>query len=169
MNQADPLRLDVTVPGEQHFYLRASTSQERQQWLVALGSAKACEGLTTKETISEQGNQTIHIYDLSRTHFFLSLVYISIPEERDSLKSKRSELRLYCDLLMQQVHSVKDAATQAPPDVEVKVNSNDCNLKYVSQITFITETGRINALANGHLRHFYIDPRRVFAACQSRV
>nr|CAH0105226.1 unnamed protein product [Daphnia galeata] len=99
VSQADPLRLDVTVPGEQHFYLRASTSQERQQWLVALGSAKACEGLTTKETISEQ-------------------VYISIPEERDSLKSKRSELRLYCDLLMQQVHSVKDAATQAPPDVE---------------------------------------------------
>jgi hypothetical protein len=37
---------------------------------------------------------------------------------------------------MQQVHSVKDAATQAPPDVEVKVNPNDCNLKYVSQITF---------------------------------
>lgn len=58
MSQADPLRLDVTVPGEQHFYLRASTSQERQQWLVALGSAKACEGLTTptKDTTSEPGD-----------------------------------------------------------------------------------------------------------------
>jgi pleckstrin family protein A (phosphoinositide binding specific) protein 8 len=55
VSQADPLRLDVTVPGEQHFYLRASTSQERQQWLVALGSAKACEGLTTKDTYSEPG------------------------------------------------------------------------------------------------------------------
>lgn len=34
--------MDVVIPGEQHIYLRAATSQERQQWLVALGSAKAC-------------------------------------------------------------------------------------------------------------------------------
>jgi pleckstrin family protein A (phosphoinositide binding specific) protein 8 len=38
--------VDVTLPGEQHFYLRASTSHERQQWLVALGSAKACDRVT---------------------------------------------------------------------------------------------------------------------------
>ena len=44
----DPLRLDLSVPGEQQFYLRASTSQERQQWLVALGSAKACVDITKK-------------------------------------------------------------------------------------------------------------------------
>ena len=42
VNQADVLRIDLAVPGEQYFYLRASTSQEKQQWLVALGSAKAC-------------------------------------------------------------------------------------------------------------------------------
>ena len=41
-------------------------------------------------------------------------------EERDALKVKRSELRLYCDLLMQQVHAVKDAADRQPgPDIEV--------------------------------------------------
>jgi pleckstrin family protein A (phosphoinositide binding specific) protein 8 len=34
--------MDLVIPGEQHIYLRAATSQERQQWLVALGSAKAC-------------------------------------------------------------------------------------------------------------------------------
>lgn len=34
--------MDLVIPGEQHLYLRAATSQERQQWLVALGSAKAC-------------------------------------------------------------------------------------------------------------------------------
>lgn len=34
--------MDLVIPGEQHLYLRASTSQERQEWLVALGSAKAC-------------------------------------------------------------------------------------------------------------------------------
>lgn len=33
------------------------------------------------------------------------------------MKTKRSELRLYCDLLMQQVHTIKTAATQSPPDV----------------------------------------------------
>lgn len=97
VSTADPLRLDVTVPGEQHFYLRASTSQERQAWLVALGSAKACERIT------KDSSEPVHV---------------QIPEERDNLKSKRSELRLYCDLLMQQVHSVKGAATQTPPDIE---------------------------------------------------
>ncbi|KAI9561371.1 hypothetical protein GHT06_012328 [Daphnia sinensis] len=98
VSQTDPFRLDVTVPGEQHFYLRASTSHERQQWLVALGSAKACEGMTKDATIEP--------------------VCLPVCEEKNNLKSKRSELRLYCDLLMQQVHSVKHAATQAPPDIE---------------------------------------------------
>ena len=62
VSQTDMLRLDLNLPGELHYYLRASTSQERQQWLVALGSAKACEGIT-KEA-SEPGitaaKQTIH-------------------------------------------------------------------------------------------------------------
>lgn len=38
----DGTRLDIVIPGEQHMYLKAATSQERQQWLVALGTAKAC-------------------------------------------------------------------------------------------------------------------------------
>lgn len=96
VSQTDTLRLDLNLPGELHYYLRASTSQERQQWLVALGSAKACEGITKEP--SEPG---------------------AIEGDKDLLKTKRSELRLYCDLLMQQVHSVKDAATQMPqPDVD---------------------------------------------------
>lgn len=96
VSQTDMLRLDLNLPGELHYYLRASTSQERQQWLVALGSAKACEGIT-KEA-SEPG---------------------AVEGDKDLLKTKRSELRLYCDLLMQQVHSIKDAATQMPqPDVD---------------------------------------------------
>jgi len=102
VSQTDTLRLDLNLPGELHYYLRASTSQERQQWLVALGSAKACEGIT-KET-QEPG---------------------AIEGDKDLLKTKRSELRLYCDLLMQQVHSVKDAATQMPkPDVDVNIPSH---------------------------------------------
>ena len=42
-------------------------------------------------------------------------------------------------------------------------------VEFVSQLSCVVETGRIHALANGHLRHLYIDPRRVFAACQSGV
>ena len=57
VSQVDPLRLDVTLPGEQHFYLRASTSLDRQQWLVALGSAKACEGIPTQKE-SEPGDSS---------------------------------------------------------------------------------------------------------------
>lgn len=37
-----------------------------------------------------------------------------------SLTDKKSELHLYCDLLMQQVHAVKSAASQDEgPDIEV--------------------------------------------------
>lgn len=42
MHSVDTTRMDLVIPGEQHLYLRAATSQERQLWLVALGSAKAC-------------------------------------------------------------------------------------------------------------------------------
>jgi hypothetical protein len=38
----------------------------------------------------------------------------------DIIKTKKSELRLYCDLLMQQVHSVKSVAQDGSPvNVEV--------------------------------------------------
>lgn len=34
-------RLELIIPGEQHFYVRAVNAAERQRWLVALGSSKA--------------------------------------------------------------------------------------------------------------------------------
>lgn len=87
----DNTRMDLVIPGEQHLYLRASTSQERQQWLVALGTAKAC--------VQRNGK--------------------NIDSNPDALKSKKSELRLYCDLLMQQVHVIKSSAQQENgPDKE---------------------------------------------------
>lgn len=93
VNPIDNTRMEVVIPGEQHIYLRAATSQERQQWLVALGSAKAC--VTTR----------------SRKN--------SGDSNPDTLKSKKSELRLYCDLLMQQVHMVKGAAThEGGPEIQ---------------------------------------------------
>uniref|UniRef100_A0A0K8RJH3 Putative pleckstrin logy domain-containing family a member 8 n=1 Tax=Ixodes ricinus TaxID=34613 RepID=A0A0K8RJH3_IXORI len=71
--------MELITPGEQHFYMKAVNAAERQRWLVALGSSKAC--LTDTRTKKEK----------------------EISETSESLKTKMSELRLYCDLLMQQV------------------------------------------------------------------
>lgn len=55
----------------------------------------------------------IILYQL-KNEYFLGL------EDPNSLSHKRSELRLYCDLLMQQVHAVKSAATtEGGPELQV--------------------------------------------------
>lgn len=41
VHPTDTLRVDIVIPYEQHFYLKAPSSHERHAWLVALGSAKA--------------------------------------------------------------------------------------------------------------------------------
>ncbi|XP_052813860.1 pleckstrin homology domain-containing family A member 8-like isoform X2 [Mya arenaria] len=89
VHATDHTRLDLIIPGEQHFYLKASNPKERQQWLVAMGSTKASMGKANEE-----------------------------PEDnsKDVLKKKRSELRLYCDLLMQQIHSVKHTVVDQGTD-----------------------------------------------------
>ncbi|KAL4217070.1 Pleckstrin y domain-containing A member 8 [Mactra antiquata] len=83
VHPTDATRLDLIIPGEQHFYVKAATAQERQEWLVALGSTKASMVKNTDEADSVTN---------------------------DLLKTKRSELRLYCDLLVQQIHSIKTVA-----------------------------------------------------------
>lgn len=42
VSNVDNTRMDLSIPGEKNLYLRAPSSQERQLWLVALGSSKAC-------------------------------------------------------------------------------------------------------------------------------
>lgn len=69
---------------------------ERKKWLVALGSAKAC--LTDSRT--------------QRKKEFL--------ENTENLKIRMLELRLYCDLLVQQVDKTKEVATAGVTDSEVK-------------------------------------------------
>lgn len=84
VHSSDSTRVDLTIPGEQYFYLRAINAAERQKWLVALGTAKAC--LTDNRTKREK----------------------ELQENTEALKTKMSELRLYCDLLLQQVNKIKD-------------------------------------------------------------
>lgn len=42
VHTTDMSRMDLIIPGEAHFYLKSATAQERQKWIVALGTAKAC-------------------------------------------------------------------------------------------------------------------------------
>ncbi|KAM6450179.1 pleckstrin homology domain-containing family A member 8 isoform 1-T1 [Liasis olivaceus] len=83
VHSTDNTRMDLMIPGEQCFYLKAKDTAERQKWLVALGTAKAC--LTDIRTLKEK----------------------EFTENTEILKTKMAELRLYCDLLVQQVEKIK--------------------------------------------------------------
>ncbi|XP_051531242.1 pleckstrin homology domain-containing family A member 3-like isoform X2 [Myxocyprinus asiaticus] len=88
VHPTDNMRLELIIPGEQHFYVKAVNAADRQKWLVALGSSKA--GLIDTRTKKER----------------------ELTETTESLKTKMSELRLYCDLLMQQVHTIQESVQQ---------------------------------------------------------
>jgi hypothetical protein len=57
VHPADNTRMELIIPGEQHFYMKAVNAAERQRWLVALGSSKAC--LTDTRTKKEKGNYSL--------------------------------------------------------------------------------------------------------------
>jgi pleckstrin family protein A (phosphoinositide binding specific) protein 8 len=78
-------------------YLRASSEKERQRWLIALGSAKTC--------INNRPRR--HRLSSSSLSSSSHVTPGDAVDDSSSLKTKKSELRLYCDLLMQQVHLVK--------------------------------------------------------------
>ncbi|XP_058152813.1 pleckstrin homology domain-containing family A member 8 isoform X2 [Dasypus novemcinctus] len=94
VHSVDNTRMDLIIPGEQYFYLKARSVAERQRWLVALGSAKAC--LTDSRTQKEK----------------------EFAENTENLKTKMSELRLYCDLLVQQVAKTKEVTTTGASNSE---------------------------------------------------
>ncbi|XP_059423472.1 pleckstrin homology domain-containing family A member 8 isoform X2 [Carassius carassius] len=96
VHPSDFTRVDLIIPGEQYFYLRAINAAERQKWLVALGTAKAC--LTDNRTKREK----------------------ELQENTDTLKTKMSELRLYCDLLLQQVNKIQESS-----EVEMAADSGE--------------------------------------------
>ncbi|KAJ8004315.1 hypothetical protein DPEC_G00157850, partial [Dallia pectoralis] len=102
VHSTDNTRLELIIPGEQHFYVKAVNAAERQMWLVALGSSKA--GLADTRAKKE----------------------MEITETTESLKTKMSELRLYCDLLMQQVHTIQES-------VDHEDQEGDCNSESLNE------------------------------------
>ncbi|KAG8452664.1 hypothetical protein GDO86_004452 [Hymenochirus boettgeri] len=107
VNSSDDNRMDLIIPNEQCFYLRAQSATERQRWLVALGSAKACLGESATQRTEE------------------------VPSDRETLAIKLSELQIFCNLLMQQMAEVQLAVDpDGPcdsPDME-KVRAACCVL-----------------------------------------
>lgn len=93
VHPTDSRRLDLVIPSEQHFYLRAASPPERQQWLVALGSSKAA-------TVGHHPAQPSRASGPGGAG----------GDPEGGLRAKKAELRLYCDLLMQQVHTIKMSA-----------------------------------------------------------
>ena len=53
----DSLRINLKFPPDQYMYIKATTASERQQWLVALGSSKAC---LTQGNIPETTKKSRH-------------------------------------------------------------------------------------------------------------
>lgn len=130
VHATDNTRMELIIPGEQHFYMKAVNAAERQRWLVALGSAKAC--LADTRTKKEK----------------------EISETNESLKTKMSELRLYCDLLMQQVHTIQEFVhhdeTCSPPSIE---NMNEASsLLSATCNTFITTLEECVKIANAKFK-----------------
>lgn len=84
VHPTDSVRIDLKIPPDQYMYLRAATPAERQQWLVALGTAKAC--LTT---MKHNGHPEMP------------------GESLNHLKEKMQELTMYRSLLLQQISTIK--------------------------------------------------------------
>ncbi|KAK2708208.1 pleckstrin homology domain-containing family A member 3-like [Artemia franciscana] len=108
VHPTDPLRIDIRIPGEIALYVRAPTPQEKQQWLVALGTSKAC------------------LSDVVKKEDFTS----------DSLRVKQSELRMYGDLLTQQAYALKQAAANRG-DIDISALDESASLLSVTCDTFL--------------------------------
>ncbi|XP_040208872.1 pleckstrin homology domain-containing family A member 8 isoform X2 [Rana temporaria] len=124
VHPTDSTRMDLAIPGEQYFYLKARTAAERQQWLVALGSAKAC--ITDIRTKKEK----------------------EFSDSTEALKTKMSELRLYCDILVQQVNKTKETSTVSSSDPQVRRSTSTGQRKM--ELNNNLENGPLKEESNHH-------------------
>ncbi|XP_017775277.1 PREDICTED: pleckstrin homology domain-containing family A member 3-like isoform X2 [Nicrophorus vespilloides] len=119
----DMTRVDLGIPGERHIYLKAATMLERQSWISQFESAKSFRRSSLECQI--------------------------LPS---ALKSKKSELRVYCDLLMQQVHTVK-MAINSENGPEVLKMDEATRLLGATCNTFINTLEECMKLANSSIMY----------------
>lgn len=123
----DNRKFDVTVASGQRFSLRASSTSARQTWLVALGSAK-------QETDSR------------------ALLTKQSGDKAEKLTRKSTELRLYCDLLVQQVGTIQKSVESAKTDEhEVNLNENAVLLNATCK-TFLKTLKDTMSLINDNIK-----------------
>ncbi|OQR67332.1 pleckstrin homology domain-containing family A member 8-like [Tropilaelaps mercedesae] len=110
----DSKRLDIIIPSEQHYYLKAASETERQQWLVLLGSVKQASALgsafstgTAQTNISATNTSAITANGHSGVATAGLQAVSQLLINSTAIKIKKSELRLCCDMLMQQTHAIK--------------------------------------------------------------
>ncbi|XP_077437509.1 pleckstrin homology domain-containing family A member 3 [Vanacampus margaritifer] len=127
VHPTDTTRLELIIPGEQHFYVRAVNAAERQRWLVALGSSKA----GTLDAHKHRGP--------------------------DCLRTKMSELRLYCDLLVQQVQTIQSQSSTDPEDM----STSEATLLSATCATFIRTLEECMNLAQHNLTPHLQPPERM--------
>ncbi|KAG7457455.1 hypothetical protein MATL_G00227330 [Megalops atlanticus] len=113
VHPSDVKRVDLTVPGQQYFYLRAVSTAERQKWLVAMGTAKAC--LTDNRTKREK----------------------EIQESAEALKCKMSKLRLCSELLCQQVSRIRESSLSQEPAAAVEQGEDMASVVSSTCSTFL--------------------------------
>lgn len=85
----DPLRINLKIPPDQYIYIKATMPSERQQWLVALGSSKAC---LTQGNTPENRKKQHHVEALSQ----------------ETLQDKMSEMHVCKNILLDQINSIKN-------------------------------------------------------------
>lgn len=130
VHPTDLTRFDIILQHDQHWYLRASSTAERQKWLIAIGSAKA--GSAEKWIIQEKES----------------------AEAMGELQTKISELRLYCDLLISQVEKVKEEAKNEHPAPEKLTETS--SMLSVTCDTFIATLSQCLTIAESS--HFLPSP-----------
>ncbi|CAL8068043.1 unnamed protein product [Calicophoron daubneyi] len=114
VHSTDPRRFDLIL-GEQRFYLRALTQAERQRWVIALGSCKA------------GGGNSVSLDEM--------------PDEKldtQAIISHQSELRLYHNLMVQQVKELQTCLKENEKPDMARVNELTSTLDAACSTFLIT-------------------------------
>lgn len=166
VNKNDNTRVDLIVANDQHLYLKACDYKERQKWLVALASQKASypgssvilnnnnlkSGILQTSGLNSLVDQNSSIStsgDENKNKISLAQQHLTPFDTTNLLKIKQSELRLYCDLLQQQTHEMKNLVISIKSSIGLPENGlkmNISGLKLESMIIVRNTEGDLNSI-----------------------
>ncbi|XP_022653259.1 pleckstrin homology domain-containing family A member 8-like isoform X1 [Varroa destructor] len=125
-HQLDLKRLDIIIPSEQRYYLKAASETERQQWLVLLGSVKQA---SASGSAYSAGTSQSNLSLTAAATTVAAVHSVNGPPSQpfvnaNAIKVKKSELQLCCDMVMQQAYAIKTSQeTQAKLEAAATLNS----------------------------------------------